>query len=148
MTTHTPHPDLPPPSISVGVIGWIRANLFSSWPNSLLTLASIYLLYLSIPPLIEWTLIKADWVGETRDACDSGGECTDFINQFISRNITAVRLYVLLRTEEEREKHQGSGLTFAKPIMGDAPAETITVGRFHYSYMSYEIFLRNYNIIY
>ena len=87
MTTHTPHPDLPPPSISVGVIGWIRANLFSSWPNSLLTLASIYLLYLSIPPLIEWTLIKADWVGETRDACDSGGACWVFVgvrlNQFM-----------------------------------------------------------------
>jgi prepilin-type N-terminal cleavage/methylation domain-containing protein len=80
------------------------------------------------------------------DPCDSGGECPDFINQFISRNIAAVRLHILLRTEEELEKHQGSGLTFSKPIMGDAPAETIPVGRFHYSYMSYEIFLRNFDI--
>lgn len=87
MTTHTPHPDLPPPVTSVGVIGWLRGNLFSSWPNSLLTLASLYLLYLSIPPLVEWALIKADWVGQTREACDSGGACWVFVgvrlNQFM-----------------------------------------------------------------
>ena len=53
MSTHTPHPDLPPPSTSVGLIGWLRANLFSSWPNSLLTIAAIYVLFIALPPLID-----------------------------------------------------------------------------------------------
>ena len=30
MTTHTFKPDLPPPTMSVGVLGWLRANLFSA----------------------------------------------------------------------------------------------------------------------
>ena len=69
MSTHTPHPDLPPPLINVGVIGWLRTNLFSSWANTLLTLVSMYLIYLMIPPLIDWAFLKADWVGDSREAC-------------------------------------------------------------------------------
>ncbi|MCB1775387.1 MAG: amino acid ABC transporter permease, partial [Gammaproteobacteria bacterium] len=80
MSTHTPHPDLPPPSSSVGVVGWLRGNLFSSWPNALLTLVSLYLLFLVVPPLVDWAFIKADWVGDSREACDSGGACWVFVN--------------------------------------------------------------------
>jgi len=80
MSTHTPHPDLAPPITSVGVIGWLRANLFSSWSNGLLTLAAAYLLYVIFPPLVQWVLIDADWVGDSREACDSGGACWVFVN--------------------------------------------------------------------
>ena len=87
MTTHVPHPDLPPPSTSIGAIAWLRANLFSSWLNSLLTLGAVYLLYVTIPPLISWALINADWVGTSREACESGGACWVFVgvrmNQFM-----------------------------------------------------------------
>lgn len=37
---------LEPPVTSIGVWGWLRQNLFSSWFNSLLTLVSLYLIYL------------------------------------------------------------------------------------------------------
>ena len=40
------HPDLPPPPGTVGVVGWLKNNLFSSLSNSILTLLSLYLLYL------------------------------------------------------------------------------------------------------
>ena len=80
MSTHTPHPDLPPPVTSVGAIGWLKSNLFSSWINGLLTLASIYLLILAVPPAIQWAFIDADWIGDTRDACTSGGACWVFVN--------------------------------------------------------------------
>ncbi|HOP15162.1 MAG: amino acid ABC transporter permease [Chromatiaceae bacterium] len=87
MTTHVPHPDLPPPSTSIGAIAWLRANLFSSWLNSLLTLGAAYLLYLTIPPLVQWALIDADWFGDSREACESGGACWVFVgvrmNQFM-----------------------------------------------------------------
>ncbi len=34
------------PATTVGVIGWIRANLFGSWFNSLVTLVIIYVVWM------------------------------------------------------------------------------------------------------
>jgi general L-amino acid transport system permease protein len=81
VSSHTPHPDLPPPPTSVGVIGWMRANLFSSWLNTLLTFGAVYVLYLTIPPLIEWAFVKAHWTGDSREPCDleKGGACWVFV---------------------------------------------------------------------
>jgi len=73
------HPDLPPPSNSVGAIGWMRANLISSPLNIILTIIGAYLIYLSVPPVIGWAFINADWTGDTRDACTSSGACWVFI---------------------------------------------------------------------
>ncbi|MCP3871478.1 MAG: amino acid ABC transporter permease [Gammaproteobacteria bacterium] len=75
-----PHPDLPPPMTSVGVIGWLRKNLFSSAPNTVLTLIVAYLIYISAVPLVQWALIDADWVGDSRDACTGGGACWVFVS--------------------------------------------------------------------
>ncbi len=79
MSVHVPHPDLPPPAASVGAVGWARSNLFSSWFNTLLTLAALYLLYITIPPLVKWAVIDADFAGSTRDACTGEGACWIFI---------------------------------------------------------------------
>jgi general L-amino acid transport system permease protein len=81
MQTHTFKPDLPPPSMSVGVVAWLRANLFSSWFNTLLTLFAAYLVWLIVPPLIQWAFINADWTGTTRADCTSGGACWVFVQQ-------------------------------------------------------------------
>ena len=81
-------------------------------------------------------------------ASSSSTTCTDFMGQFQSRNIGAVRVYALFKTEEEVNKPQGSGIEFAKPVMGDAIALTIPPGRFHYTYMKYEVATRNYLILY
>ncbi len=81
MTTHTFKPDMPPPSTSVGVVAWMRANLFSSWLNTLLTLFAIYLIWLIVPPLLSWTIFDANWVGTTRADCTKEGACWVFIQQ-------------------------------------------------------------------
>ncbi|WP_245832346.1 amino acid ABC transporter permease [Oceanospirillum sanctuarii] len=81
--TDTLLPDLPPPANSTGVIGWMRMHLFSSPVNALLTLFTLYILYILLVPSISWALINADWVGDNRDACTSGGACWVFIyNRF------------------------------------------------------------------
>ncbi len=85
MTTHTFKPDLPPPTMSVGVLGWLRANLFSNWFNTLLTLVAIYLIWLIVPPLLKWAFIEADWTGTTRADCTSDGACWVFIKQRFSQ---------------------------------------------------------------
>lgn len=77
--THVPHPSLPPPRNSIGAIGWLRRNLFSSPLNIALTLLAIGLLYLIIPPVLRWTVIDASWSGDNREACHPGGACWVFI---------------------------------------------------------------------
>ena len=85
--SHRPRPSLPPPIIEVGPLGWLRYNLFSSPLNALLTLLALYLLYLLIPPIVRWAFLHADWSGDSREACTSGGACWVFIrarfNQFM-----------------------------------------------------------------
>ena len=81
MQSHTFKPDLPPPRMSVGVVGWLKANLFSSWFNTLLTLLAIYLVWLIVPPLLQWAVFQADWTGTTRADCTSEGACWVFIKQ-------------------------------------------------------------------
>lgn len=80
--THTPSADLPAPITSIGAIGWAKQHLFSSPFNSALTLLSIYLLYITIPGVVSWGLIDANWTGSSRDVCDANpaGACWTFIN--------------------------------------------------------------------
>ncbi|QLC73994.1 amino acid ABC transporter permease [Pseudomonas sp. LPB0260] len=81
MQTHTFKPDMQPPVLSVGVLGWLRANLFSNWFNTLLTFLAIYLVWLIVPPIIQWALIDANWVGTTRADCTKEGACWVFVQQ-------------------------------------------------------------------
>ena len=85
MTSHTFKPDLPAPSTNIGVLGWMRANLFSSWINTLLTLVGLYLIWLIVPPLIDWAIIKADWTGDTRADCTREGACWVFVQTRFSQ---------------------------------------------------------------
>ena len=50
-----------PPISQIGAILWLRTNLFSSWINGVLTLASLYLLYIMIPPLLDWMIFNASF---------------------------------------------------------------------------------------
>ncbi|HTO67344.1 MAG TPA: amino acid ABC transporter permease [Bradyrhizobium sp.] len=65
---HVAHPDEPPPRLEVGVLGWLRKNLFSSVTNAILTLLGLYLLYLIIPPVVDWAIINAHWEAGTNNA--------------------------------------------------------------------------------
>ena len=50
-----------PPITQIGAVLWLRSNLFSSWTNGLLTFASLYLLYIAIPPLLDWMFLSANF---------------------------------------------------------------------------------------
>jgi general L-amino acid transport system permease protein len=58
-----------PPVAMTGILGWLRANLFSSLSNSVLTVLIVIALALVIPPLVKFLLIDAVWSGTDRDAC-------------------------------------------------------------------------------
>ena len=91
-------PEQAAPAVSRGPIGWMREKLFPSVPQTILTLVCLYVLYLIIPPIIQFFLIDAVWFGEDRTACtteaqggvqppDWFGACWayvgDYANQFI-----------------------------------------------------------------
>ncbi|MDP3544959.1 MAG: ABC transporter permease subunit, partial [Phreatobacter sp.] len=75
----------PPPASLVGPIGWMRANLFSSPLQALLTLVGAYIAYTLVWTFVDFTIIRAVWTGEDRDAClddkvgRSVGACWPFV---------------------------------------------------------------------
>ena len=52
---------LRPPSTSVGVLGWLRKNLFSNLLNSLISLFALVVIALFLRAVITWALFSADW---------------------------------------------------------------------------------------
>lgn len=74
-------PQLKPPVTSVGPLGWMRRNLFNGWLNSLLTVLVLYLLWLSIPPLLKWALWDSLWFSGPEACRQSGGACWSVITQ-------------------------------------------------------------------
>ena len=49
-----------PPS-SLGVVQWLKKNLFSTWYNSLLTILSLVVIYFIVKGILTWVLTVADW---------------------------------------------------------------------------------------
>ena len=68
-----------PPVTQVGFIGWIRTNLFKGWFNSLLTIITIYFLWMIVPPMIRWAFIDSLWVSTGAECQQSDGACWSII---------------------------------------------------------------------
>ncbi|BBK36036.1 amino acid ABC transporter permease [Allostella sp. ATCC 35155] len=77
----TSAPSMRPPAVEIGVIGWVRKNLFGSLGSSLMTLLALYFLVTTIPPLLDWAIFKAIWSADTSAPCkaDGAGACWAFI---------------------------------------------------------------------
>ncbi len=57
-----------PPASSVGVVGWMRQNLFSSWLNSILSILSLAFLYFVLASLLPWA-ISPTWNAASLSEC-------------------------------------------------------------------------------
>jgi general L-amino acid transport system permease protein len=77
------HPDLPPPSNTVGVINWLKSNLFSSPTNTFVTLVCLLFLTQLLPPMFNWLFIDAAYSGNSRQECvaQGSGACWAFISE-------------------------------------------------------------------
>jgi general L-amino acid transport system permease protein len=72
-------PQLPPPLAASGLVKWLRENLFSSIPYSILTLAALYAVYSILAGVLPW-LLNGVWttdnIRECRDVLDGAtGGC-------------------------------------------------------------------------
>ncbi len=73
------HSTIKPPASSVGVLGWIRANLFSTWYNAVLTLLALLILVKTVPPLISWVFIDSSWTATSQECRSIDGACWSII---------------------------------------------------------------------
>ena len=80
LTRPKPEPDeIKPPVTQVGVIGWIKANLFNTWYNSVLTLAVVFALWQLIPLLVEWAFLDSRWFTDSLACRATDGACWSII---------------------------------------------------------------------
>jgi general L-amino acid transport system permease protein len=79
-----------PPGVAVGLIGWLRANLFSSWLNTILTLiavAAVWWLFAHIFPWFRHAVWDAGSLGQCREIIaerwgeGAGGACLAVIRE-------------------------------------------------------------------
>ncbi|AVO38097.1 amino acid ABC transporter permease [Pukyongiella litopenaei] len=61
-------PEREPPASEIGVLGWIRHNLFSTWLNAILTILSLALIYYVLAGIIPWVL-SPTWSGTSLADC-------------------------------------------------------------------------------
>lgn len=82
-------PEQEPPASEVGVLGWLRANLFSGWFNTILTLVSLYVVYALLAAIVPW-LWSPTWNAGSLTECREivagldkahGGACYGVINE-------------------------------------------------------------------
>jgi general L-amino acid transport system permease protein len=66
-------------------LNYIREKFFSSPIDAFLTISISYLIYLTIPPLLDWMLISATFSGDSKKECVSGGACWVFVKIWINR---------------------------------------------------------------
>jgi general L-amino acid transport system permease protein len=118
--------EMKPPVTEVGVIGWVKANLFKGWFNSLLTIVTLYGLWKVVPPLIEWAFVDSVWFTDG-DACKQvDGACWSVIPanlRFIIfgfypydqqwRPLLAMALLVSLLLYSQNRKHWKKPLAYA-----------------------------------
>ncbi|MFY2822998.1 amino acid ABC transporter permease [Ruegeria sp. MALMAid1280] len=61
-------PEQAPPASEVGVVGWVRNNLFSSWLNSILTLVSLYAIWYVLAGVLPW-IFESVWNANSLNEC-------------------------------------------------------------------------------
>jgi len=52
---------LEPPRLSLGVFGWLKKNLFSTWYNTVLTFIALWFIYTVLSQMIVWAFTSARW---------------------------------------------------------------------------------------
>ncbi|MCT2534253.1 amino acid ABC transporter permease [Aquibacillus koreensis] len=61
METGTNLPTSSPPKSTIGILGWLKQNLFNNWYNSILTILSVLVLYFALKGTLTWVFTTAQW---------------------------------------------------------------------------------------
>lgn len=70
-----------PPQSQTKAVLWLKDNLFSSVSNAALTVIALYIMYLLLPPILNWTIFDANFdLTADNESCGRDGMCWSFIN--------------------------------------------------------------------
>ncbi|WP_048647682.1 amino acid ABC transporter permease [Nitratireductor soli] len=58
-----------PPVAEHGLVPWLRKNMFANVVDTIFSLLGIALVFMIVPPLVQWAFINAQWTGSDRTAC-------------------------------------------------------------------------------
>ena len=107
-------PPSPAPISEVGFIGWVKQNLFSNWFNSLLTLISIYFIFIILRDFIPWA-----WGGHWNTK--SLRECLDLNPDVACFSVLTARWKQLLFGLYPAEEYWRPTITFIFLILSMIP---------------------------
>ena len=62
-------PSRAPPISERSILGWMRLNLFSTVQNTILTIVTLFLIYIAVKGFWVWGFYDAIWVAESRREC-------------------------------------------------------------------------------
>ncbi|MEC9345136.1 MAG: amino acid ABC transporter permease [Pseudomonadota bacterium] len=81
--SHETIPPSPPPGLSLGPVAWIRANLFSSISNSVMTIVGLAVVFHVLSAVIPWLFLGSIWNAGSLTECRSidTGACLAVINE-------------------------------------------------------------------
>lgn len=81
MATYKKHLPQPAPINKIGVLLWLKNNLFSSYINSILTIVIVFTLINAVLPLLDWLIFDANLFAQNAGECRSisNGACWAFI---------------------------------------------------------------------
>ena len=63
----------------------LNKNINSDNFNALLTLFTIFIIIKSIPPMLDWFILDANFIGNSKDDCTGDGACWVFIKVWFNR---------------------------------------------------------------
>ena len=63
----------------------INKNINTNKFNALLSLLIIFAVIKSLPPLLRWFIIDANFTGDSKDACSGAGACWAYIKTWFNR---------------------------------------------------------------
>ncbi len=135
MSTSAKIEEIKPPVTEVGVLGWMKHQLFNGWYNSIITIFVILVLLNIIPTFIRWAFIDSVWYTSGKECHQAAGACWSVITKNIRFNIfgyypkpeqwrplaamlTLVGMLVYSRDWKKWSKKLGYAWLFALLIMG------------------------------
>lgn len=62
-------------------LGWAKKNLFNTRLNTVLTLICLFALVRTIPPVVDWALVHATWIGTPDECRAAAGACWAVVSE-------------------------------------------------------------------
>jgi general L-amino acid transport system permease protein len=69
----------------IKILDNINKNINTSNFNAVLSVSIILLIIFGLPPLLNWLILDANFVGDTKEACTGGGACWVYIKVWFNR---------------------------------------------------------------